>query len=185
MPADIKHYNQSPKRNAEFIKPPNMIKAKVGSGGLNDAILDRAQKLLENTTVDFAPLAEIYLTSMMKGIVRAKKPEPDDDNEFLIAGILYPCAQLKANGGMFHYPLVTRIADRFVQFLEVVDKIDYDALEIAEAFHTTIKTVITAKIKGDGGKDGNELVEALNDACMRYFEKNKHNLRQPDEGEEF
>lgn len=85
MPADIKHYNQSPKRNAEFIKPPNMIKAKVGSGGLNDAILDRAQKLLENTTVDFAPLAEIYLTSMMKGIVRAKKPEPDDDNEFLIA----------------------------------------------------------------------------------------------------
>lgn len=183
MPVDIKHYNQSPKRNAEFIKPPNLIKAKVGTGGLSDTILDRAQKLLENTTVDFAPLADIYLASMMKGIVRARKPEPEDDNEFLIAGVLYPCAQLKANGGMFHYPLVTRIADRFVQFLEVVDQIDIDALEIAEAFHTTIKLVITSKIKGDGGAHGNELVEALNDACMRYFEKNKHNIRETEDHE--
>lgn len=184
-PADIQHYNQAPRRKAEFIKPPNLIRAKVGSGGLSDTILDRAQKLLETTGVDFAPLAEIYLTSMMNGIIRARARQPDDDNEVLIAGVLYPCAQLKANGGMFHYPLVTRIADRFVQFLEVVDQIDDDALEIAEAFHTTIKAVINAKIKGDGGKHGHELVDALNDACMRYFEKNKDNLRTPDGEEDF
>lgn len=184
-PADIQHYNQLPRRKAEFIKPPNVIRAKVGAGGLSDAILDRAQKLLETTTVDFGPLAEIYLASMMNGIIRARARKDDDDNENLIAGVLYPCAQLKANGGMFHYPLITRIADRFVQFLEVVDQIDSDALEIAEAFHTTIKAVINAKIKGDGGKHGNELVEALNDACMRYFEKNRHNLREPEEEETF
>ncbi|MCB1592723.1 MAG: hypothetical protein KDI90_09755 [Alphaproteobacteria bacterium] len=180
-PADIKHYNQTPRRKAEFIKPPNIIRTKVGTGGLSDAILDRAQKLLENTTVDFGPLAEIYLSSMMNGILNARSRTEEDDNEILIAGVLYPCAQLKANGGMFHYPLVTRIADRFVQFLEVVEQIDDDSLEIAEAFHTTIKTVISAKIKGDGGKHGNELVEALNDACMRYFEKNHDNLRKSEE----
>lgn len=184
-PADIQHYNQEPRRNAEFIKPPNMIKAKVGTGGLSDSILDRAQKLLENTTVDFAPLAEIYLASMMNGIRHARERKPEDDNEYLIGSVLYPCAQLKANGGMFHYPLVTRIADRFVQFLEVVDQIDDNSLEIAEAFHTTIKAVIHAKIKGDGGKHGNDLVEALNDACMRYFEKNADNLRRPEDQESF
>ncbi len=177
-PPDIQHYNQSPKRKAEFIKPPNMIKAKVGSGGLSDAILDRAQKLLEENTVDFEPLAKIYLSSMQKGIDRAKHPEKEDDSEYLIAGVLYPCAQLKANGGMFHYPLITRIADRFVQFLEVIEKIDQETIEIAEAFHTTINAVINAKIKGDGGKEGEELVEALNEACMRYFDKNQDNIRE-------
>ncbi len=177
MPPDIEHYNQKPKRKAEFIKPPNLIKAKVGSGGLADSILDRAEKLLEQNTVDFAPLAEIYLSRMMSGIERAENPKKDDDSEFLIAGIIYPCSQLKANGGMFHYPLITRIADRFVQFLEVIETTDEAVLEIARAFHSTIKAIIYAKIKGDGGDYGNELVEALNDACMRYFEKYQHNIR--------
>ena len=176
-PADIQHYNQSPKRKAEFIKPPNMIKAKVGTGGLSDAILNRAQKLLEENSIEFEPLAKIYLNNMQTGIERAKSPEKDDNAEFIIAGLLYPCAQLKANGGMLHYPLVTRIADRFVQFLEVIEQVDLETIEIAEAFHTTITAVVTAKIKGDGGKEGEELVEALNDACMRYFDKNKDNLR--------
>lgn len=173
---DIKHYNQPRRRKAEFIKPPNLIKAKVGEGGLSDSILDRAQKLLENNPVDFVPLAEIYLTRMKEGIRKARESSGHEDTEYLIAGILYPCAQLKANGGMFHYPLVTRIAERFVQFMEVIERIDRESLEIAEAFHTTIRAVITGKVKGDGGQYGDELVEALNDACMRYFEKYKDDL---------
>lgn len=173
---DIPHYNQPQKRKAEFIKPPNMIKAKVGDGGLGETILDRAQKLLENNSVDFVPLAEIYLTRMKDGIKKARDESESEDLEYLISGMLYPCAQLKANGGMFHYPLVTRIAERFVQFMEVIECVDSQVLEIAEAFYTTIKAVISGKIKGDGGKYGEELVEALNDACMRYFEKHKEQL---------
>lgn len=173
---DIPHFNQPQKRNAEYIKPSNLIKAKVGDGGLADTILDRAQKLLETNSVDFGPLAEIYLTRMKEGIQRAEKAKKDEDIEYLIAGILYPCAQLKANGGMFHYPLVTRIAGRFVQFMEVIDSVDPASLEIAEAFHTTIKAVVSAKVKGDGGQYGDELVDALNGACMRYFEKHQKDL---------
>lgn len=176
---DIKHYNQPPKRDAEFINPPNLLKAKVGNGGLSDAILDRAQKLLESNTVDFAPLAQIYLDAMMKGIETVKAASDEDkknNTEKLIAGILYPCVQLKANGGMFHYPLVTRIADRFTQFMEVVDRLDRETLEIAEAFHTTIRVVVAGKIKGDGGAHGEALVNELNNACMRYFEKHKDTI---------
>ena len=58
---DVKHFNQEPKREAKFITPPNILKAKVGAGGLNEAIIERAQDVLENHTVDFGPLAEIYL----------------------------------------------------------------------------------------------------------------------------
>ncbi len=166
------HYNQPTKRKAEFIKPPNTLKAKVGYGGLSDDILNKAQALLENNTVDFVPLAEMYLESLMKGIELAKNAGPDVENELIIAHMLYPGMQLKANGGMFHYALVTKIGDKLIQFLEVINEPDIEATEIVLAFHTTLRAVVLGRIKGDGGKHGAELLTALNDACMRYFEKN-------------
>ena len=168
---DKQHFSQRPRRSAEFIKPPNMLKTKVGSGGLGDDILDKAEDLLQNNTVDFQPLAEMYLASLMKGIELAKEVDPDDDQEYVISRMLYPGMQLKANGGMFHYPLVTRISDKLIQFLEVIERVDIEVVEIVMAFHTTIRAVVMGRVSGDGGRHGNELMRALNDACTRYFDK--------------
>ena len=167
----MQHYNQTPKRNAEFITLPNRLKEKVGSGGLSDEILEKAQALLENNTVDFEPLADMYLGSLMKGIEHTKDAAPTDDTEYLISTMLYPAMQLKANGGMFHYPLITDIADHLIQFLEVIDEPDIEAIEIILAFHTTMRAVVQGKITGDGGTHGSELLKALNAACIRYFER--------------
>lgn len=142
---DRQHFSQKPRRNAEFIKPPNMLKTKVGSGGLSDDILNKAENLLENNTVDFQPLAEMYLAGLMKGIDLAKESDPNDDQEYVISRMLYPGMQLKANGGMFHYPLVTRIADKLIQFLEVIERVDIEVVEIVMAFHTTIRAVVDRK----------------------------------------
>ena len=147
----MQHYNQTPRRKAEFINPPNLLKDKVGSGGLSEDILDKAQALLENNTVDFQPLANMYLDGLMHGIEHTKNSAPTDDQEYLISTMLYPAMQLKANGGMFHYSLVTTIADRLIQFLEVIETPDIEAIEIVLAFHTTIRAVIQGKIMGDGG----------------------------------
>lgn len=171
------HYNQAPKRKAEFIKPPNSLKAKVGSGGISDDILEKAQKLLESNTVDFMPLAEIYLDSLMKGIELAKNSGPEVDSEYVISCMLYPAMQLKANGGMFHFPLVTQMGDKLIQFLEVIEEADIEATEIVLAFHTTMRAVVLGKIKGDGGVHGQDLVGALSDACMRYFDKHLKVMR--------
>lgn len=169
---DPKHFNQAPRRKAEFTRPPNTLKAKVGSGGLNDAILNKAQALLENNAVDFQPLAELYLTSMTRGVENARNALATDDQEPVIANITYPAMQLKATGGMFQYQLVTRVADKLIQFMEVVESADADALEIVIAYQTTIRAIILGKITGDGGQYGQELVDALNEACLRYFDKN-------------
>jgi hypothetical protein len=170
------HFNQKPRRRAEFIKPPNILKTKVGSGGLSDDILNKAQALIENTAVDFQPLAEMYLEAVGNGIERARKKTDRDNPEELIAGMLYPAMQLKANGGMFHYPLVTRIGDLLVQFLEVIEEPDNDAVEIVMGFHTTIRAVVAGRVKGDGGRYGAELIKALDDACYRYFDKYPDNI---------
>lgn len=172
----IEHYNRTPRRKAEFIKPPNTLKQKVGNGGLSDEILTKAQKLLEENTVDFRPLANMYLMSLMNGIEMAKGYSHADDTEQVIASMLYPAMQLKANGGMFRYNLVTKIADKMIQFLEVIEEPDIEAVEIVLAFHTTLEAVIQSQITGDGGQNGTELLTALTDACMRYFDKHPEAL---------
>ncbi len=181
------HFNQEPRRKAEILRPPNTLKAKVGSGGISEAILDKAQALLENNVVDFQPLADMYMQSLMKAIENAQANHDKLDTETLIAAMIYPAVQLKANGGMFHYPLVTIMADRLIQYLEVIVEPDLDALEIVLAFHTTLRAVIMGRITGTGGRHGQELLAALNDACMRYFERYpyNHNSYKLDYTEEF
>lgn len=169
------HAGFSRKRRAEFISHPNTLKEKVGSGGLSEEILQKAQALLENNTVDFQPLGEMYLDALMKGITFARSPGEVGDSESIISAMIYPAMQLKANGGMFHYPLVTAIGGRFVQFLEVINIVDVDVIEIALAFHTALRAVIHGKITGTGGRQGEDLIKALNQACARYFEKHESN----------
>ena len=165
------HFNRPPKRNAEFFTPPNLLKNKVGIGGLPEDILDKAQALLESNTVDFRPLGEAYLESLEQGVKQAKNPPEKLDTETIISHMLFPAMQLKANGGMFHYDLITAIADKLVQFLEVIDTADKDALHIVMAFHTTMKAILLSQMTGMGGDRGHDLHNALIDACHRYFEK--------------
>ncbi len=174
---DDEYYNQKKKRDAEFITVPNTLKAKVGSGGLDDRIIERAQELLESHAQEFAPLADLYLSKMKKAIDNAKSSNlNNNDMESMINDILVPCVQLKANGAMFNYPLVTKIADKFAKFMEVIDRLDNQVLDIASAFHATIKIVISGKIEGDGGKQGKALLNELSSVCLRYFEKHKTSI---------
>jgi hypothetical protein len=167
---EVTHFHQKPRRKAEFIKPVNTLKTKAGYGGLGDDILSKAQAVLENNTVDFQPLAEMYLAAMLRAIEYASNPPKGEDNEALIAGMLYPAMQLKANGGMFRYPLITRISDKLLQFLEVIAEPDEDAIEIVLAFHTTLRALLMGRVAGTGGEYGDELMQALEEACLRYFE---------------
>lgn len=171
----MNQFNRPVLRKAEFIKPPNLLKAKVGSGGLAENILDKAEKLLEENTVDFQPLGEMYLDTLMRGIEAAGALSSAKDQEALIVGMLYPGMQLKANGGMFHYPLVTKIADTLIQYLEVIERVDEEVIDIVLGYHTTLRAIIQGRIKGSGGPRGQELYDALVGACDRYFSKHPHN----------
>jgi hypothetical protein len=165
------HFNQTQRRRAEFIRPPNTLRAKVGTGGLSEDILQKAENLLTSLSVDFAPLAEIYLENLIKGVELAKSASMSEDPEYIIATMLYPAVQLKANGGMFKYDLVTKIADKLIQFLETIDQPDIEVVEIVMAFHSAIRALIAGRVSGSGGQKGAELFKALDQACTRYFEK--------------
>ena len=159
------------KRKPKFISPPNMLKTKVGTGGLSDKILDKAQKLLENNSIDFRPIAEMYLNNFQKAIERASYSSSFEADEDVLSDISYPILQLRANGKMFRYKLITKMAEQFLQFLNSIDRIDAKVIEIMQAFHTSMMVVVQGEITGDGGLEGQELQETLQDACDKYIRK--------------
>lgn len=175
----MNEFNRTQKRKADVIKPPNVLKAKVGSGGLSENILDKAQKMIENNTVDFIPLAEMYLEALSKSIDAIKNGASEhDDDEYSINSLIYPIMQLKSNGGMFKYPLISDISASIIQFLEVIEKTDSEVVEIVTAFHTTIRAIISNRIQGSGGDHGKALIKELSDACHRYLDKHPENREE-------
>lgn len=154
-------------RKAELISLPNKLKEKVGSGGIDETVLIKAQELLENNTIDFKPIAQMLMDVLNEAISDAKAGTLK--GESAIAALLYPAMQLKAQGSMFHYPLISEISNILVNFLETVDDTDKDVMDIVVAHKMSMNAVLASQIKGDGGKVGRELRDALLDACARYY----------------
>lgn len=158
-------------RNAELISPPNRLKEKVGSGGIDEAVLMNAQELLERNTINFEPIANMLIDLLAEAVADAKSG--DLKGEAAIEAMIYPAMQMKAQGSMFHYPLVSDISHILVNFLETVEDMDRDVLDIVIAHKMSIKAVLASHLKGDGGKTGKELREALMEACGRYYRSKK------------
>ena len=166
MTADV-FENQKKLRRAELIVPPNILKQKMGSGGIDPAALVKAQETIDKNTIDFRPIAKELVEQLTAAVKKAQ--EGSADSEVLLEGMIYPAMQMKAQGAMFHFPLVTDISDILVNFLETVNDVDKDVLEIVIAHKMAISAVISADMRGTGDAKGKVLRDSLLDACMRYY----------------
>lgn len=151
---------------SKLVKPENTLKKKVGHGGFDEATLNKAQHMIENNDVDFRPIATEFLELLGQVLTDIKsgaiKPEDAVNN------IMYPSMQLKAQGTLFHYPLISKISHVLVDFLETIPLADPDIIEIVEAYKKSITAVVALQLKADNSKAGNDLTNALADACDRY-----------------
>lgn len=157
---------------ARIIKATHVLKAKIGSGPLDVKAVARAQDVIDNNSYDFAPMAKHYLAKLSDTIHETRdclltKEEATGRMSEIIM-------QLKANSPIFRYKLIGSLASLMLGFLESLDKIDNDALEIVEAHHKTLRAIVTKKIEGDGGAMGEKLQQELKDAIRRYSDKKNH-----------
>ena len=153
---------------AEMVVPPNRLKEKVGSGGFDEKAIVKAQDQIKNNTVDFQPIAAELMAQLEKALTGAVK------SDVVLREIMAPAMQLKAQGSMFHYPLVSEISNILVNFLETVTDIDADVIEIITAHKTSIIAALSGKIREqDRANVGKELCSALLDSCERYAKARK------------
>ena len=160
------------KSKARYHMPPNVLREKCGHGGINPDLLAMAQKVIDENDLDFGPFAERFIERLDKAIADARKSSVRGRD--VINTITGPIMELKANGAMFEYPLVSDVAGVLLNFLEDVKDLNDDAIDIVAVHRRTLNVIITSRLRGTGGKDGIALLQELADACDRYYKKHGH-----------
>ncbi len=153
-----------------FIKPPNALKEKVGSGGIPAHLIEKAQIHINDNPVDYRPEGLESLKKIQTLLEEIESATVDRQIELLHI-LVEEVMQLKASGGMFQFQLVSMIADVLLDFLETVNTVNEDVLKIIHAHNTIVTMILSKGLKGDGGKTGSSLSRELFKACVRYYDK--------------
>ncbi len=150
----------------KMIKPTNTLKKKVGSGGFNETDLIKAQAGIDKNEIDFRPLAQDLLAELdviLKSIEDKRLPPAEQ-----FSAIMYPMMQLKSQGGLFKYPLVSHISHKALDFLENISGPDDDVIKIVIAYRNSVNAMIRMQLKEIESPVGSKLVQELDQAFARY-----------------
>ena len=153
----------------KVIKANKSLQEKVGTGKIDDTVIEKCQTVMDNNDVDFTPLAMEYLDKLATAIKTAKTS--DIETKEAVNNLTAPVMQLKANAATFKYSLIGNLANVMLSFLEGVQELDKDAISIVEAHHKTLTAIVIKKMTGTGGAFGAQMEDELKNACKRYFAK--------------
>jgi hypothetical protein len=148
-------------RGFQVINPPNLLKKKVGSGGLEPSAIRKAEKVFDGLRGEFEEIAGRDVVKL----VDAANVLLANPNDLKKRQEVYMLAhELRGQGGSYGYPLVTRFGDQLCRYLDATDMLDAKSLIIVKAAADAIAVVINSKVVGDGGETGRQLVGMLDKA---------------------
>lgn len=152
-----------------IVKPENMLKNKVGQGGITPATVASAQSRIENNNIDFRPIAQELNRELANIVALVRRQAHALENTNVLDLLAYPAMQLKAQGALFHYPSVSALSNIVVDLLENASALDDVILEILDSYLRSIDVLVTLQIKSPDADESRNLCVALHDACVRYF----------------
>ena len=153
---------------AKVISADRSLQTKVGTGEISKTSIEKSQKVMDTNQIDFEPMAMKYLKDLGQAIALAKTGA---DTQKTIKALKTPVMQLKGNASVFQYDLIGKLANVMLNFLQAVKVVDEDAIAIIEAHQKTLTAIVMKKMKGNGGRFGQQMEKELVDACRRYEAK--------------
>lgn len=148
-----------------------VLQRKAGTGKIDPKKLKEAEKVIEDNTVNFVPMAMDYLTELGKAIRAAK--DNDGDTEDHHHKITLPIMHLKSTGTVFKYPLVSDLSDITLTFLETTKTVNNDVLAIIMAHEQLLHAILAEEMSGDGGAKGKAMKKEMASVCNRYLKKHQ------------
>jgi hypothetical protein len=154
---------------AKLIITKNRLKEKVGTGGFKAEALAKAQKSLDENTIDFIPIAQPYIAEIRR-VVAEYKANPDPS---AFRQLMDPLMQLRAQGSFFKYPSISKLTDVVVDFLDSVEGVDPIIIQIVTAYEMSARAVLAAKLMSETHPSCAALIRELGAACERYKARQK------------
>ncbi|MNX76544.1 hypothetical protein D3C86_1080560 [compost metagenome] len=143
----------------QVIRPPNPLRAKVGSfGGIDADAIAKAEAALKAMSAQFGQWLndEIVKLDQAQADIRAKGYTPETAE-----ALYFRAHDLKGLGATYQYPLVTRIAGSLCRLMDDTDKRMQAPLAILDAHVDAIRAVVRDEIQTDEHPVGRDLAETL------------------------
>ncbi len=146
----------------QVIKPPDTLSAKVkkgGPGAVDLAAIERAESVIANMADSYLDWVEDDLVRITKAQeeLKANREEPEGrlDKVFQIAH------DMKGQGGSFGYDLMTILGNDLCRFIESKKSVSNVDIEVIDLYINTMQIVISKRMSGDGGAEGNKVLTGL------------------------
>lgn len=147
------------------------LQKKVGTGSIDEKKVTKAQDVIKNNKVDFAPIAKPHLDELSKSIKASLGVKTPEDEKAVLESYMIPIMNIKANAATFNYSLISGLAGIVLTFLEDVGKYDKKVVQIVDLLYKTILLILAKKMAGDGGNEGKALLGAFHDVCHKTMKK--------------
>ncbi|HMI94957.1 MAG TPA: hypothetical protein VK479_00495 [Micropepsaceae bacterium] len=147
--------------------PPNVLKAKMGNGGLDSSAVERAQQAIDDLKAEFAGWLLSDVSRLVEtGQAYAKKR----DLEAL--GDLYRAAHdLKGHGATFDFPLVARVACSLCALTDETSNGLPLPLDLIDAHINAINVIVRDDLKDPSNRIATELAKELEHQVAGFLKK--------------
>ena len=155
------------KQPIEMFMPPNILKAKVGSGGLDISAIKRGEQAIEELKDEFAGwmIEDVNRLMQTRDAYEARR-------ETEILGNLYRAAHdLKGQAATFNFPLVARVASSLCKLTDELDHTVAVPMPLIDAHVDAIKVIVREGIKDGGSPVASVLAEELERQVAAFLEK--------------
>jgi CheY-like chemotaxis protein len=157
-----------------YFELPNRLGMKVGLSAAKGAppvfsedVLAAAEAAIESRTGDYSTWIGAEVDTMIRNTERLSG-DPAQIRA-LIGEIHHAAHEMRGQGGIFGYPLVTMIAKSLYEATRgPAGAVSQPEQELFRAHADAIKAVMSGRIRGDGGPVGRQLLAGLDAAKRKY-----------------
>ncbi len=154
----------------EVIIIPSALKEIIGI----DDPLAIDLEAIEKAEEVIASLSDSYLVSVAEDFRKLdeavmKLEAATGDRKEELMEVFQGALNLKGQGGTFGYDLMTEIGKGLCRFIEKLDNAGQNEVEAIKLHINSMKWVIGADMKGDGGDDGAKMLAGLQQVCDKFL----------------
>ena len=127
----------------EIFMPPNILKAKVGSGGLDSSALRKAEQAIEELRKEFGD----WIVEDVTHLVEARNTYVSNPSDETLSALYRAAHDLKGQGTTFDFPLVARVASSLCKLTDDDTKLKSIPVHLIDAHVDAIKVIVRDGIK--------------------------------------
>lgn len=167
------------KKKVRFIKPRNILKEKAGRGGIAPELIKKAQDWVNDADFDYETLGAELIKEFADAI-KTLKTEYDEQKsqsgkatqiKTFLSGVTAAIMQIKASGGMFQYPLLSKAANISLVFVEDLTAMTDDVFDVLNAHHRVLELMMTQNLRKADTPQAETLLNELQKVSQRYYKK--------------